>query len=504
MSFIRKQKRKGRTYLIEVENQRIAGKVKQKFIRYIGVDPDSDKEAFPCCNNELSLDGVKLHGSVLVLDSIAKQLGLHELLGYHFAPILALVYCHCHDYKSVRNMKKWFNQVNFYKILGVDEITEKDLHKGLVAIEQMSTRAIEKSVFETLKSKFNDSCEGVLYDVTNTYLHGSRSTLAKVGKDKEGVRGRNIIQVGLALTAKKGLPIFHQLHSGNTSDFKMFQEGIEDLNRFGINSGTIVYDRGMHANDSILRLTNNKWKLIGGVPLHKGIKKFISNIDFDKFKNIRYRLQQGDSVVYARTFFYSMGEVNGKLLVILNPKKKIKLAEERLKKIIEAKESGREINKDIAIFLKKNGDINHHAIKRKEAYDGVSTLFITGKITIKDAIKTYFDKDLIEKSFMSLKSVLSIRPIRSWLDGKIEGHIFICYLSLVLLTTLRCLLEQKGKKSVKGLTATSALEELQTTYIIEYSNKNQKQGARKTYQKLVTLSNIQKDIIEAVIPNFKL
>lgn len=503
MSYIRKQKRNGRVYLYEVESKWEDGKSKQKVIRYIGVDPDSEREAFPTCNDELSLDGIKLHGSVLVLNSIAKQLNLHELLGDHFAPILALVYCHCHDYKSVRHMEKWFNQVNFYKILGVGKITENDLHNALKAIEQMSTRTIEKSVFEKLKAKFNDSGDGVVYDVTNTYLAGSRSTLARKGKDKEGVRGRNLIQVGLAMTADKRLPIFHQTHPGNTSDFKMFQEGIEDLNRFGIDRGTIVYDRGMHAKESILRLTNTKWKLIGGVPLHLGIKKFISNLDFEKFKNVRYRLQQGDTVLYARSFPYEMGDVKGKLVVILNPKKKMKLSEQRLGKILKAKEDDAEMSKELDIFFKKNGDINHHAIKRQERYDGLSTLFITGKITIKNAIATYFEKDLIEKSFRSLKSVLSLRPIRHWLDGKIEGHIFICYLSLVLLTTLRCLMHEQGRKSVQCLTPEAALEELESAYMIEYSNKKENKKAKKTYQKLVTLSNLQRDIIQAVIPNFK-
>ena len=72
MSFIRKKRRNGRVYLYEVENHRVDGKVKQRIIRYIGVDPDSEREAFPACNDDLSLDGVKLHGPVLVLDSIAK------------------------------------------------------------------------------------------------------------------------------------------------------------------------------------------------------------------------------------------------------------------------------------------------------------------------------------------------------------------------------------------------------------------------------------------------
>ena len=64
-------------------------------------------------------------------------------------------------------------------------------------------------------------------------------------------------------------------------------------------------------------------------------------------------------------------------------------------------------------------------------------------------------------------------------------------------------MHEQGKKSLKGLTPEGALEELQSAYMIEYSNKKKGVNSKKTYQKLVTLSNLQKDIILSVIPNFK-
>ena len=116
--------------------------------------------------------------------------------------------------------------------------------------------------------------------------------------------------------------------------------------------------------------------------------------------------------------------------------------------------------------------------------------------------KSCYNKDLIERSFKTLKSVLAVHPIRHWLDGKVKGHLFICYLSLVLLTTLGVLVLKQGKKAIKGITPERALKELMKIYIIEYSNaslmgKNEK-VAKKTYYKVITLSNLQRDILSAI------
>ena len=305
------------------------------------------------------------------------------------------------------------------------------------------------------------------------------------------------------MTSEKRIPIFHQVHPGNTSDSKMFKEGIEHLKRFDVKRGVIVYDRGMHAKDSILRLANTNWKLIGGVPLKGKVKEYISKMDFKSLENYRNMHKQGDSVLYAKSCPYEFGGIKGRLIIILNAKKKNILKEKRFLQLEKLSKDSKNIPLHLKKYFNINGKINSHVVKRAEALDGLSALFVTGKISIKDAIHSYFDKDLIEKSFRTLKTVLGIRPVRHYLDGKIEGHLFICYLSLVLLTTIRLLLDQKGRKSVSGMSAVNALKELESVYVIQYSNKKNGTKAQKSYQKVVELSNIQRDIFQAIIPNLE-
>lgn len=120
----------------------------------------------------------------------------------------------------------------------------------------------------------------------------------------------------------------------------------------------------------------------------------------------------------------------------------------------------------------KSGKINSHAIKREEKYDGLSFIFTNGKFSQEEIVKMYFGKDLIEKSFQSLKGVLSLRPIRMWLEENIEVHVFICYLEYTLLTTFRFFLEKSRKKAgfqeLIHLSVTEAFDELTDVYRVYF------------------------------------
>jgi transposase len=183
------------------------------------------------------------------------------------------------------------------------------------------------------------------------------------------------------------------------------------------------------------------------------------------------------------------------------------LREKRVQELLSAKERKSEIPKYLIKYFNKSGKINSHAIKRQDLWEGLSLIFITGKMTISEAIDYYFGKDLIEKSFMSLKSILGLRPIRHWLDGKIKGHVFICYLSLVLLTTFRCQLAKNGSGRVKSISQERALKELESVCVIEYSKHKSTESASDIQetlcQKVVTLTSLQRDILSAIVPKFK-
>lgn len=66
-------------------------------------------------------------------------------------------------------------------------------------------------------------------------------------------------------------------------------------------------------------------------------------------------------------------------------------------------------------FFKKSGTINEKKVAIDEKYDGMSFLFTTTRLSDSAAIFTYFDKDVVEKCFQSLKDVVNLRPIRLYI-----------------------------------------------------------------------------------------
>ena len=117
-----------------------------------------------------------------------------------------------------------------------------------------------------------------------------------------------------------------------------------------------------------------------------------------------------------------------------------------------------------------------------------SFIFTTSKITPAQMVHRYFDKDLIEKAFQSLKGVIRLRPIRHWLYNRVIAHIFICYLSYLLLSLLKLRLK---KLNISPVTALCELDSLYNVYL-----KDPIKGFE--ISRLVALNKIQEKILKAV------
>ena len=91
MSFIRKIKRKGKTYLAEVENRWVDGRCVQKHLRYIGREADGET-VLASSLSHAQVDSVKLYGPLLVLDYLAKEIGLADCLGPYAPELLSLTF----------------------------------------------------------------------------------------------------------------------------------------------------------------------------------------------------------------------------------------------------------------------------------------------------------------------------------------------------------------------------------------------------------------------------
>ena len=121
-------------------------------------------------------------------------------------------------------------------------------------------------------------------------------------------------------------------------------------------------------------------------------------------------------------------------------------------------------------------------------YVGYSLVFHNTNLAAGLVVKKYFEKDIVERSFRSMKGDIQLHPIRLWMPKRVNAHIKICYLSLCLLS----LIKYKCKKL--NTSPIEIIQELQTVYKVNLSHSNTKQK----FTKVVTLSNNQKNILKAL------
>jgi transposase len=492
MSFIRKIRVKGRVYLSEVESKKINGKVVQRHIRYIGKEVDG-QAILSTSISDVEVEQVKLYGPLLVLHHLAQEIGLMDHLGPWGREILSLVYAHCLDYESINQMPTWFKRTDLNMLLNLEELTEERLLKALDSLVAQDPDLIQRAIFESVKKVYSIHDSGIIYDVTNTYLYGKKCSLGKEGKDKEGVRGRPLIQIGLAVTKEAGFPVFHKTFDGNIHDSKTFQDVLTSFGRYSLMpGGLIIYDRGVTSGRNIIDVKALKWDTLCGVATNPKLERLWRPVllggSLIQFGN---RVRLNETIFYVSTRPYKIGGIRGELALCFNEQKQRRLRESRYDEIADAQvflKNRQSIKHDLEKLIDRQGRVIQSKLREVEAFDGCSYIFSTGRLSKEEMVRLYFDKDLVEKAFHSIKGITRLQPIRHWLSNRVKAHVFICYLSYLLLSLLKYRL-----KKIK-ISPEAALRELGTMYKVYLKDR---QGHFKI-SRVVTLTKKQESILKTI------
>jgi transposase len=134
--------------------------------------------------------------------------------------------------------------------------------------------------------------------------------------------------------------------------------------------------------------------------------------------------------------------------------------------------------------------MDYDAVREREKFDGVSIIMTTTDIPKEEVVQKYFDTDIIEKSFQSLECTFSVVAIRHWLWRRVKAHIFVCYLAYLHLTWMGMLLRKNGI----SMSPVKALEELETVYNVEITDKKTGMSTTRT----VSLTEEQEAIYKAL------
>ncbi len=461
MSFIRRVKQGDRTYLAEVENRRVGGKVVQRFIRYVGKEANG-RTVLSTSMSDVEVEEVKLYGPLLVLHFLATEIELPQRLGAYSQEILSLVYAHCLDYRSLNYMPRWFERTDLNFLLNLEGLTEKRLLGALDSLEGLDAERWQRELFGSVCRHYHLRPSGVIYDVTNTYLYGRHCPLAKPGKDKEEVKGRPLIQIGLGVTQEEGFPLFHKVFDGNVHDARTLQDLITLFGTYRLGPGLFIYDRGITSGRNLQDIKRLRWNTLCGVPLNTALKKFWRPwANPQRLLQLPNRHRVGHTIFYTCLQPYQLDGVRGRLALCFNERLQRDLRESRRDEILHAQRllaQNQSIKPGLERFFDARGRLRQETLTAAEEFDGYSCIFCTRRMAEDQMLSLYFDKDVVEKAFRSLKGITHLRPIRHWLAERVHAHVFLCYLAYLLLSLLQYRLRNTE------FTAESALLELATMY----------------------------------------
>lgn len=451
MAFIRRIKKGNAVYLAKVESYREDGKVKQRVLEYVGKE-ESGIAVQKVDINKIEVQNVKHYADIAVLHQLAIELKLNYLFGKHHKPIIALLIAHLICKGSITRINSWIEHSTIKEVLDIEELSTETLYGALDYLEACNFDIIENSIFQYWKKLAPNDNDSFVLDVTDTYYNGKHdSSASRKGKDGKVSK---LIQIGLGVSFENGFPVFHKTYDGNISNIKILEDLTQILAQRGIN--TIVMDRGFYSETNVTDLGNLKMKMIVGVKQSIGIKKeILSKVDRDSIYTGRHQVALKDTYVYVQQVDFLFG----KLVIIYNPKYE---------------------------SLKRDKLLASEATDNEVRYVGYSLIFHNTKMAAATVVKKYFDKDIVERSFRTLKGDAQLHPIRLWMPRRVNAHVKICYLSLCMLSLI------KFRCSQLQLSASVILNELQAIYKVNLKHATTKQE----FSKIVTLSNQQKNILK--------
>ena len=309
---------------------------------------------------------------------------------------------------------------------------------------------IHKEVYWSVADLLNLEVDLIFFDTTSTYFERDEEDgegLRQYGHSKDHRSDLPQIVIGLAVT-KEGIPVKCWTLPGNTSDMATVETVKNDLLGWKLSRCVWVMDRGMNSEENRLVLQKAGGQYIIGEKLrdNQEVHKEVL-AKRGRYLKIRENLEIKEVIIGG-------GEKRRRFILVHNPEeaKKDKATREKILARIGKSlkdlgdQKGKAHKKSVCALLAhrtmgrylrqlKDGSIKIDRGKiREEAH-------LDGKYIISTSDDTLTPEDIalgykqlleVERAFRTLKTTLDLRPVYHRKDERIEAHVFLCFLALML------------------------------------------------------------------------
>jgi transposase len=436
----------------------------------------------------IEVETVTLHGPVHALHKVTEDVGLEFILGEYAPEILTLVYSHILRPESLNTITRAIRWIDTDEI-GLELPGSRKRFERAMDDLEARMQYIEKELHETIDE--HCSAHTLFYDVTDMYFYG---------RNFKGARGGDSsylpqIGIGLAVESQYGLPLFHHLFDENEFDTERFPVILERLQEFSRDRCTLVVDREAATKKNILDALASQFSVIACLPLEGDELKQVAVKESQKM-GPEHIVEVSSVFVHAREIKRKWAGIDVRMIICKNNPLRQQIHQNRYYEVEEALrrlKNGVKIRKGMEKYITEvdgTPQMDYDAVREREKFDGVSIIMTTTDIPKEEVVQKYFDTDIIEKSFQSLECTFSVVAIRHWLWRRVKAHIFVCYLAYLHLTWMGMLLRKNGI----SMSPVKALEELETVYNVEITDKKTGMSTTRT----VSLTEEQEAIYKAL------
>ncbi len=432
------------------------GKKKTRIVKHLGPvhtekDIEEYRKLFALENRKLHVEKADLrtldimppreYGMVYAAEILCRDLGLDrvfDMLGDQSDIIFLSVISRLMYPSSDFGLLRFVDKAHYPMEKG---IKKDQIYSALDKLISMKDE-IETSIVNILKPDM----KRVYYDLTSTYFEGKeKNDLVLFGYSRDKKRGKKQINIGLMMA--DGIPIHHEVFPGNTIDPKTLEPMNKDLRKkFHVKRIIFFGDRAFGRRPSLRYLDKNEY-VTAVYRWDQPYKNILMNSLFTDDNHLK------DVDIYAKEVEVKWNTKgmekrairrtnNRRAIAIYNKdreKEDIADIEEKVaivEKIMKSGKKGKDLVKALGSlkpYTKSNGtELNAKRIDEKKRLAGRFMIVTDTDLPIGDIVKGYKDLWRIERSFRTIKSFLDIRPVNHRKEERIEAHVFICVLSLLI------------------------------------------------------------------------
>jgi len=396
-------------------------------------------------------------GGAFLLRALWEKLGLHQVLlqslkeREYQSPvewaIFAMVANRALAPDSKRGAEEWVRED---VALGNPEaISLQHLYRAMDFLLEEGQK-VQKEVFFATADLLHLEVDLLFFDTTSTYVERDEEDekgLRRYGHSKDQRPDLPQVVIGLAVT-KEGIPVRCWVLPGNIQDMTTVERVKKDLAGWKLSRCIWVMDRGMNSEENRTILQQAGGHYILGEKLRDDQKVHQEAL------SRRGRYQKVKDNLEVKEVIVGQGERRRRFALVHNPEeaKKDKATRKKtLQKIEEAllalgDQRGKIHKKAVCALLAhrtlgrylrqlKNGalKIDPTKVKAEERLDGKYLLSTSDdSLTPEDVALGYKQLMEVERAFRTLKTTLELRPLYHRKDERIQAHVLLCFLALLL------------------------------------------------------------------------